>query len=116
MPIINHNSQPMLPSDEFSSLRPLVTKDHGAISLTVQEIILKPGAEGRLQTHPVDVAFMMLEGSLQMIVGNEVQTVRSGNTLLAPPGTPYKLVNNTWVAARLLMIFPAAQLERKVLE
>ena len=47
-----------------------------------------------------------------MIVGNEVRTVRSGNTLLAPPGTPYKLINNTWVPARLLMIFPSTQLEK----
>ena len=116
MPIINHSSQPVLQSDEFSSLRPLVTKDHGATSLTVQEVIIKPGMEGRLQTHPVDVAFMMLEGSIQMVVGNEVRTVRSGNTLLALPGTPYKLINNTWVPARLLMIFPAAQLDRQVLE
>jgi quercetin dioxygenase-like cupin family protein len=116
MPIINHNSQPMMQTDEFASLRPLVTKDHGATSLTVQEVSIKPGMAGRLQTHPVDIAFMMLEGSIQMIVGDEVRTVRSGNTLLAPPGTPYKLVNNTWVPARLLMIFPAAQLEKKVLE
>ena len=116
MPIINHNSQPVQESDEFASLRPLVTKDHGATSLTVQEVTIKPGMEGRLQTHPVDIAFMMLEGSIQMIVGNEVRTVRSGTTLLAPPGTPYKLVNNTWVSARLLMIFPATQLEKKILE
>jgi quercetin dioxygenase-like cupin family protein len=116
MPIINHNSQPMMQTDEFASLRPLVTKDHGATSLTVQEVTIKPGMAGRLQTHPVDIAFMILEGSIQMIVGDEVRTVRSGNTLLAPPGTPYKLVNNTWVPARLLMIFPAAQLEKKVLE
>jgi quercetin dioxygenase-like cupin family protein len=116
MPIINHNSQPVLPSEEFSSLRPLVTRDHGAASLTIQEITIKPGAAGRLQTHPVDVAFMMLEGSIQMIVGDEVRTVRSGNTLLAPPDTPYKLINNTWVTARLLMIFPATHLESNVLE
>jgi quercetin dioxygenase-like cupin family protein len=116
MPIINHNSQPVLQSDEFSSLRPLVNRDHGATSLTIQEITIKPGLEGRLQTHPVDVAFMMLEGSIQMIVGNEARTVRSGNTLLAPPGTPYKLVNNTWVPARLLMIFPSTRLEKTLLE
>jgi quercetin dioxygenase-like cupin family protein len=116
MPIINHNTQPVLQSDEFSTIRPLVTKDNGAASLTIQEITIKPGTEGRLQTHPIDVAFMMLEGSIQMIVGNEVQTVRSGNTLLAPPGTAYKLVNNTWVPARLLMIFPSTQLEKKLLE
>jgi quercetin dioxygenase-like cupin family protein len=116
MPIINHNQQPRISSEEFSSIRPLVTKEHGASSLTIQEVTITPGMAGRLQTHPVDMAFMMLEGSIQMIVGSEVRTVRSGNTLLAPPGTPYKLINNTWVPARLLMIFPAAQLETKVLE
>jgi quercetin dioxygenase-like cupin family protein len=116
MPIINHNTQPVLQSDEFSSVRPLVTKDHGAASLTIQEVTLRPGMAGRLLTHPVDIAFMMLEGSIQMIVGDEVRTVRSGNTLLAPPGTPYKLINNTWVTARLLMIFPADRLEAKTLE
>jgi quercetin dioxygenase-like cupin family protein len=115
MPIINHNTQPVLQSDEFSSIRPLVTKEHGAASLTVQEVTIKPGMAGRRQTHPVDIAFMMLEGSIQMIVGDEVRTVRSGNTLLAPPGTPYQLINNTWVPARLLMIFPADQLEAKIL-
>jgi quercetin dioxygenase-like cupin family protein len=116
MPIIEHNKQPVAPSEEFSSVRPLVTKAHGAMSLTVQEVTIKPGLAGPLQTHPVDIAFMMLEGSIQMIVGDEVRTVRSGSTLLAPPGTPYKLVNNTWVPARLLMIFPATQLERQVLD
>jgi hypothetical protein len=59
--------------------------------------------EGRLQTYPVDVAFMMLKGSLQMIVGNEVRTVRSA--YLGAARHPYKLLNNL-VPARLLMIFP----------
>jgi quercetin dioxygenase-like cupin family protein len=116
MPIINHNAQPILQSNEFSRIRPLVTKDHGAAALTIQEVTINPGRAGQLQTHSVDIAFMMLEGSIQMIVGDEVRTVRSGNTLLAPPGTPYKLINNTWVPARLLMIFPADKLETKVLE
>jgi len=116
MPIIVRSSQPLLQNEEFSSIRPLVTKDHGAVSLTVQEVTMQPGMAGRLQTHPVDIAFMMLEGSIQMIVGDEVRTVRSGSTLLATPGTPYKLINNTWVPARMLMIFPAERLETKVLE
>jgi quercetin dioxygenase-like cupin family protein len=115
MPIINHNAQPVSQSDEFSSIRPLVTKGHGAVALTVQEVIINPGMAGRLQTHPVDIAFMVLEGSIQMIIGDQVRTVRSGNTLLAPPGTPYQLINNTWVPARLLMIFPADRLETTIL-
>jgi quercetin dioxygenase-like cupin family protein len=116
MPIINHASQAITRSDEFATLRPLVTTEHGAVGLTINEVTLTPGMARPLQSHPVDIAFMMLEGSLQMIVGDEVRTVRAGNTLLAPPGTPYKLINNTWVAARLLMIFPADRLETKILE
>lgn len=42
MPIINHNSQPLMQSDEFASLRPLVIKDHGATSLTIQEVTINP--------------------------------------------------------------------------
>jgi quercetin dioxygenase-like cupin family protein len=115
MPIIEHSTQPIA-AREFTSVRPLVSKAHGAVSLTIQEVIMKPGAAGRLQTHPVDIAIMLLEGSIQMIVGEEMRTVRSGNTLLAPPGVPYKLVNNTWVAARMLMIYPADHLETRFLE
>jgi quercetin dioxygenase-like cupin family protein len=51
-----------------------------------------------------------------MAVGEEVQTVRSGSTLLAPPGVPYKLLNNTWVDARMLVISPTDVLETEYLE
>jgi quercetin dioxygenase-like cupin family protein len=116
MPIIEHNAQPTSATEVFARVRPLVTKEHGAVSLTVQEVVMNPGLTTPLQTHATDVAFMMLEGSIQMIVGDEVRTVRSGHTLLAPPHVPYKLVNNTWVSARMLMVYPAAHLETKVLE
>src|SRR5918911_3803342 len=116
MPIIEHSARPMGESEAFTGIRPLVTKDDGAVSLTIQEVIMKPGAARRLQTHPVDIAIMLLEGSIQMIIGEERRTVRSGNTLLAPPGVPYKLVNNTWVPARMLMIYPADRLEARFLE
>lgn len=116
MPIIEHNAQPTSETAFFARVRPLVTKDHGAASLTVQEVVMNPGTATPRQTHPTDIAFMVLDGSIQMIVGEEIRTVRSGHTLLAPPGVPYKLVNNTWVSARMLMVYPAAHLETTVLD
>lgn len=116
MPIIQHSAQPVSEHDDYTKVRPLVTKEQGAASLTVSEVVMEPGATGRLHTHPTDVAIMMLEGSIQMIVGEEVRTVRSGYTLLAPPGVPHKLINNTWVAARMLVICPTDQLETHFLE
>ena len=116
MPIIEHNAQPISQTEAFARVRPLVTKSHGATALTVHEVVMNPGMSTPRQTHPTDMAFMVLDGSIQMIVGDEIRTVRSGNTLLAPPGVPYRLVNNTWVSARMLMVFPAAHLETTVLE
>lgn len=116
MPIIDHSSQRLVTTGDFTRERPLVTKEHGAASLTVRELVMEPGGSSRWSTHPTDVAVMVQEGSIQMAVGEEVQTVRSGYTLLAPPGVPYKLLNNTWVAARLLIISPTADLETEFLE
>jgi quercetin dioxygenase-like cupin family protein len=116
MPIIEHRRQPVSESGDFTSVRALVTDAEGAVSLSVKEVVMRPGASGRLHTHPTDVAITMLEGSIQMIVGDEVRTVRAGYTLLAPPGVPHKLVNHTWVPARMLVVYPTVHLETNFLE
>ena len=116
MPIIDHSSQPMPEPSEKRSVRSLVTAEHGAQSLTISEMVVHPGAEGRLHTHDADEAIMVTEGSIQMIVGDDTQTVRSGFTMLAPPGIPHKLVNKTWVPARMLVTHPTNKLETVYLE
>jgi len=116
MPIIEHSTRPMPRPVEKRSARSLVSGEDGARSLTIREIVVQPGSEGRLHTHSIDEAIMIMEGSIQLHVGDEVRTVRSGFTLFAPPGVPHKLVNNTWVPARLLVIFPSDELETHYLE
>lgn len=116
MPIIDHSTQRRMVRDDFTSERDLVTSEHGATALTIREIIIEPGGSSRLCTHPTDMAIMVQEGSIQMVVGEEVQTVRSGYTLLAPPHVPYKLINNTWVAARMLVISPTPAVHTEYLE
>ena len=85
-------------------------------SLTVKELELQPGWEGRLHTHPTDIAVMVMAGAIQMIVGDEIRTVRAGSTLLAPPGVPHKLINELWMPAQLLAIYPTTELETTFLE
>lgn len=116
MPIIDHSTQPRVETGDFTSTRALVTRAHGAVSLTINEVVMEPGASSRLCTHDTDTAIMVQEGSIQMVVGDDVQTVRSGYTLLAPPGVPYKLINNTWVAAKLLVISPTDEVQTEFLE
>ena len=91
--------------------RDMVSAEHGAESLSISEIIIEPGYAGALHSHDVDQALMVTEGSVQFIVGGETRTVRSGYTMLAPPGVPHRVVNNTWVAARMLAIQPAKNAE-----
>lgn len=103
------------PSDK-RSVRSLVGAEHGGERLSISELVVDPGSEGRLHTHDADEAIMVVEGSIQIIVGDQVQTVRSGYTMLAPPGTPHKLVNNTWVSARMLVTHPTHRIETAYLE
>ena len=85
MPIIEHGTVPMPQVVDRQRQRALVSKEQGAQSLTIYEVELQPGWEGRLHTHPTDVAIMVMAGAVQMVLGDEVATVRPGTTMLAPP-------------------------------
>ena len=116
MPIIPASAVPMRKAVDKIRARSLVSSEHGAKSLTVREVIIQPGSMGRLHTHPTDQAIMVTAGAIQMIVGDETQTVRSGFTMVAPPGVPHKLINNLWVPATLLVIDATGNLETNFLE
>ena len=116
MPVIDHSAQRLSNSIGKVSSRGMITKEHGAESLSVREIVVEPGYSGRLHMHDTDEAVMVVEGSIQFIVGDEVRTVRSGYSMLAPPEVAHKLVNNTWVSARMLVIRPTTEHETTNLE
>ena len=65
MPIIDHADVRLAPVMERVRERYLVSKDQGAVSLTVKEVEISPGWEGRMHTHPVDVAIQVLSGAIQ---------------------------------------------------
>jgi quercetin dioxygenase-like cupin family protein len=116
MPIIDHSDVRLAPVMERVRERYLVSKDIGAVSLTVKEVEITPGWEGRMHTHPVDVAIQVLSGAIQVILGDEVRTVRAGTTLFAPPGVPHKLIHHLWTPALLLITYPSSELETDHLE
>ena len=116
MPIIDHADIRLAPVRERVRERYLVSKDQGAVSLTVKEVEISPGWEGRMHTHPVDVSIQVLSGAIQVILDGEVRTVRGGTTLLAPPGVPHKLIHHLWTPAVLLITYPSAELETDHLE
>ena len=110
MPIIDHARVRFAPTTERVRERYLVSKDQGAVSLTVKEVEISPGWEGRMHTHPVDVSIQVLSGAIQVILGDEVRTVRAGTTLLAPPGVPHKMIHHLWTPALLQITYPSSEL------
>ena len=116
MPIIDHSDVRLAPVMDRVRERYLVSKEQGAVSLTVKEVEISPGWEGRLHTHPVDVSIQVLSGAIQVILGDDVRTVRAGTTLIAPPGVPHKLIHHLWTPAVLLITYPSADLETDHLE
>lgn len=116
MPIIEHSTVASERVSAYLRERALVSREHGSQSLTIKEVEVSPGWEGHLHTHPVDMAIMVMSGAVQMIIDDELRTVRQGNTLLAPPGTPHKLVNKLWIPVRLMITYPAAELDTNFLE
>ena len=116
MPIIEHSAVQASAVADYRQERILVSKTEGATSLTIKEVELQPGWEGRLHTHPTDVAIMVMAGAVQIILDDKTTTVRAGCTILAPPGVPHKLVNQLWVPARVLITYPSTDLESNFLE
>ena len=116
MPIFEHSDIPMPAAVNNRRERDFVSEKQGAVSLTIKEVELNPGWEGRLHTHPTDIAIMVTSGAVQLVLGDEVFTIRAGTTMLAPPGVPHKLVNQLWIPVRMLVTYPATDLETDYLE
>ena len=116
MPIIEHSSLSMPPVADRRRERLVVSSSVGAASLTIKEVELHPGWEGRLHTHPIDLAIMVTAGAVQVVMGDQVETVRAGCTLFAPPGEPHKLINRLWIPVSLLVTYPGADLDTDYLE
>ena len=115
MPVVEHSTVRMSQTVDYHSERTLVSKEQGAASLTVKEVELHPGWEGRMHTHPTDIAVMVTGGAIQMEIGDEIHTVRTGFTMVAPPGVPHRLVNQLWMPATMLVIYPDSELKTNFL-
>ena len=116
MPIIDHSDVRLAPTTERVRERYLVSKDLGAVSLTVKEVEISPGWEGRMHPHPIDVSIQVLSGAIQIILDDEVRTVRAGTTLLVPPLVPYKMIHHLWTPVLLLITYPSSELQTDYLE
>lgn len=116
MPIIRKDQ--LTPESPFAGVtsHPFVRAQTGAVALTVNELVIQPGAGVPLHIHPThEEAMVILEGALEAKLGDQVSEVRPGTAIVAPRDVPHMLTNKGSAPARILAIFPTTAPQRKVL-
>ena len=109
MPIIrrsdrNRNEQTTSPGLESFSI---VDAAHGSDSLRMGELTIDSMSRVPRHTHTnTEEAMVLLEGSLEAMVGSQRVTIEAGDLVLAPAGTVHGFVNRSDTQARLLYVFP----------
>ena len=86
--------------------RDLVGSDHGFDSLFVTENEMDHGSEIPLHTHPVEEAWVMIEGELVLHLGDETVVVPAGSVARVPPGVPHAVKNEAEGLARAITAAP----------
>ncbi len=116
MPIIRSGD---LPPDELSgnTRQTLVNGELGADALTVFQLDVPPGGAIPLHVHPGhEEAMLVLEGTLEALVGDQVEQVGPGDTILAPSDAKHSLTNKSDKPARFIAIFPTTDVQRHFLD
>ena len=95
----------------------LVDASHGAQSLWVAHLEIEPGATVTTHIHPdTEEAMVIVEGTLEAILGDEVVTLGPGDTVLAPAGVKHGFVNRSQSNATLVAAFPKTSFERVMVD
>jgi len=73
----------------------------------------KPGARATTHIHSdTEEGMVIVEGTLEAVLGDEMVTLGPGDTVLAPSGVKHGFVNHSESKAALLASFPKTSIQR----
>ena len=85
----------------------IVDAAHGSDSLRVGELTIAPMTRVPRHAHTnTEEAMVLLEGTLEAVVGSQRSTIEAGDLVLAPAGSVHGFLNRSDTPARLLYVFP----------
>ena len=88
-------------------VRDIVDAERGTHALKIGEVTIAPNTRLPRHIHTnTEEAMVVLEGTLDAVVGRERMTIGPGDTVLAPAGATHGFVNSSSEPARVLFIFP----------
>ena len=106
MPIVDHSSIPETPwrpnYRQFNITRP----GDGTTSSSMDLGIVGVGAGAPLHVHEADELIVVLEGTLEVRLGEEVLKAGPDHTLVIPPNVPHGFTCVGPDAARIIGFFP----------
>ena len=108
MPIVDHNELPETPWRPNYRKWDITRPGDGTTSTRLSYAIIGQGAGAPLHYHEEDEAIVVLEGTLEVRLGDQVHRVGADHTLLVPPGAPHGFTSVGSVPARVLGFFPSA--------
>jgi quercetin dioxygenase-like cupin family protein len=86
--------------------RNLAGSEHGFDSLFITETEMDTGSSIPLHTHPIEEAWVVMEGELVVNVGDEIVVAASGSVVRVAPNVPHAVRNNGETTARALTAAP----------
>lgn len=89
MPIVAHAQAPEIPWRPGYRSFTLAGRDQG-VRCVVSHSVIEPGAGAPLHVHAeVDEILMVVEGTLEVRLGDERRLVEANHTISVPAGTPH---------------------------
>ena len=106
MPIVDHNEAPETPWRPNYRRWDITRAGDGTTSSSLSYSVVGVGAGAPLHTHEADELITILEGTLEVRLGEEVATVGPDHTLVIPPNSPHGFTSVGPGDARLVTFFP----------
>ena len=103
-----------LPGNEVS--RTFEGGKYGPCSVSFFLVHNQPGQGPRLHHHPYDETFLILDGRVQVTVGEETIDGGPGDIVIGPAETPHRFTNQGPGPARLVCIHAAPAMKTQWLD
>ena len=108
MPIVDHSKLPETPWRPNYRKWDITRPGDGTTSSALSFAVAAPGTGAPLHTHEADELIVVLKGTLEARLGDEVREVGPDHTLVIPPNVPHGFTIVGPGDAQILAFFPIA--------
>jgi len=96
------------PNSEKATLQVLLGKDDNMPNFYTRIFTIEPGGYIPRHLHDaIEHQQVMIEGTMELSIGNETKTVTMGNVMYLPANIPHGYANKTDKTVRFMCVIPA---------